>query len=87
MSDPTTSVQSTTAAAPTANAAAPANNGTAASTPAKFPSTYKSLDDFRKKNPKMYEAFMNGIAQSMIQDLKKGADRVKEAMKKARQNS
>lgn len=83
-------VQPATGVTANSTATAPANAANAANSAAQagnIPTSYKSLEDFRKKNPKMYDAFMNGIAQSMIQDLKKGADRAKEAMKKNRQNS
>lgn len=82
MSSPTPAAESATSA-PTSTTAAT----TASTTPASIPTSYKSLSDFQKKNPKMYELFVLGIAESMIPQLKKSADRVIQEMKKQRQNN
>lgn len=84
MTTPGSESSAATSAATTAAAATTTHAKTA---PTSVPASFKSLDDFHKKAPKEYMAFLNGIAQGMISQLKKAADRVKEAMKKNRQNS
>lgn len=49
-------------------------------------STFSSLENFRKRFPEMYNKFMKNVADCVITDMKKGAERVKQALKKMREN-
>lgn len=49
-------------------------------------STFSSLEDLRTRAPKIFQKMMEGISSNMIDQLKKGADRVKEAMRKIRED-
>lgn len=48
-------------------------------------STFSSLENFRKRFPEMYDKFMRSAAETAIRDMKKGAERVKKALKKMRE--
>lgn len=83
--DPITSATQPAAvqdAAPTsANAAAEDDSSSAVTSKSGF----KSLGELKEVAPKVYEGFMQGIAQTMIDDMKRGNQRIKEAMKKMRE--
>ena len=49
-------------------------------------STFSSLENFRKRFPEMYDKFMKNVADCVITDMRKGAERVKKALKKMREN-
>lgn len=47
---------------------------------------FKSLADLRRKSPKLYNMMMQGIAMSICKAMERGQDRIKAAMRKARED-
>lgn len=50
-------------------------------------SSYKDLEEFRKKAPEIYNKFMETIQQSIVDDFKRRSKKLIEAMKKMRKEN
>ncbi|MEC7839930.1 MAG: hypothetical protein VX777_07810 [Chlamydiota bacterium] len=46
---------------------------------------FSSIGDFREKAPELFDKWMETISQNIIDDMKKGAERMKKAMRKNRE--
>lgn len=82
----TTATQAAQQVAPTtenvtAEATTPASSSDGKAT---MDSSFKTLDEFRKKAPEIYNKFMETIQQQIVDDFKRRSKRVVEAMKKMR---
>jgi hypothetical protein len=68
---------------PTTAAAAVSSNTNTANTQS---SHFSSMEDLRRKNPKLYNLMMQGIAMNMISQMRRSQEHIAELWRKMREN-
>ncbi|CRX37798.1 hypothetical protein [Estrella lausannensis] len=84
MSEATGSVNESSAPASTGATAGATNPTAQGSSNWNMQTTVHSVDQLRQKAPDVYNAMLQGIASSMVGQMKRRQDRLKEIMREAR---
>lgn len=79
--EPTAAAQPSSANPTTAGAAAQSNAPTSYTSSTKI----SSLEDLKKKAPKVYDAMLKGICMGVIRDMREHQEHLKEMMRKGRE--
>jgi predicted nucleotidyltransferase len=86
MSDPITNTQPVSPSS-TSTSSSESPSGSSATTSYSTQTELSSLGDLKEKAPQVYDATMMGIAQSMISQMKRSQERLKEIMREGRRQA